>query len=538
MNSFVEVTDPRFRNTLVFGLDAEESEPKSSDNKEDATDALPVSEDDIDAALEKQEDELESKEEGNASSAIDNDDLVSTGAVDEDPREFSNAGVNTPAQSFRFGYMGHVIIICQALVQACAGNEWSTEQGGSMVAQQQGKEVYEPAATSDVNIDQKDKADAAANEPLMIAELVNNHKLTERWQDFVIGTLASEIAVQSTPLGGLNAQPTDPLQTHRPDGPGRRPGLADEGELGDDTIAPPVPRGMLGANEVGDMDSDMDVAASMINDLNFSVRSPDDDKSRGSEGEFSGSGDSGDSQKTYNSGETANSNEGYIFDDPLGKAGGTLGIELGKLTQYHPEEDKNKTSGGEESYSIKDNSFDEEPQKNEEDHDEDPPVMDLFAGNFSDTPQPTQGEENPEAPSTDSAAFEFANFENAFEGDGAEVFGDFESAAGATGADSTEKEIGDIFGGSSSLLDELDDLPPPAHDQIASDTAEKIPEDHASYDTLVKEVPFQGDAPLVQGGGVEPEKAMPANSHDTTTPSPETATVAEESAQKDGVLVS
>mmetsp|Transcript_13799 Transcript_13799/g.38124 ORF Transcript_13799/g.38124 Transcript_13799/m.38124 type:complete len:1147 (-) Transcript_13799:72-3512(-) len=530
MDSFVEVTDPRVHN-VVMDIDnvMDGEETKIAEGKDDGADALPVSEDDIDAAIETQEDE-----EAKAPDA-DNVDLVSTEAVDQESRDASTVGITAPAQSFRFGYMGHVIIICQALVQACA-NEWAAEQDADMTSQQQSEGgTSELQSVSDVPGDSTNQT-GSAYPPLLIAELVNNHELAERWQEFVISTLASEIAVQSTPLGGLNAQPSDPLQAHRPDGLGRRPGLADDGDIGDDAMAPPPPRGMMGSDENLLSADELGLAASVMARLNLNGRPLDDERSGGSEGEFSGSGDSGDSQRSYNSGETNNSREGYLFDDPLGKAGGSLGIELGKLTQYSPRDGERTADDDDDGSSNASSSDEEPPREDDDDEGADPPVMDLFAGNFN-HPAASPGDQKPDTSDGPAEGFDFANFDAAFDGDAAAgAFGDFESAPDSVAEPNTTPSNGadDIFGGtgSGSLLDKLDEFPPPPNGENADPEKEAEPADDGaekSPDENVADEDPANDKEETPEGEEEPVKA--AEEAIATPPT-------EENPQKEGVLVS
>ena len=354
--------------------------------------------------------------------------------------------------------MGHVIIICQALVQACTndwGGENSTMEEGSTAAasgngplstqlSQQNPQTGFSPSSGDSTVK---TGETSEMEPLMIAELVKNHDLAEQWQEFVATSLSVEITVQSTPLGGYAGPAADPLASHRPgmDEPpvaaappigGRRPGLADDDmDMGAAASQPPPPRGMLGGGEPLDMnDTDLDVAAAMFGD--FSLGRPNTtatavDDSDSDSGQFSGSGDS---EKSYNSGETNNSGGGYAFDDPLGSSGG-LGIELGKLTKLGlggggkkkkppvPEDPLPKTDASKEQKDEEDShsSSDEEPPRpdsddegdssngEENEDDDNVPVMDLFAGNFNHG-QSSPGDEKPS--SKDEAEFDaFANFD-------------------------------------------------------------------------------------------------------------------------------
>jgi hypothetical protein len=307
-------------------------------------------------------------------------------------------------------------------------------------------------------------------EPLMIAELVKNHELAEEWKDFVSTSLSVEIAVQSTPLGGYAVHPTGP---HRPgaDMPpgGRRPGLEDDDmDMGSSAAPPPPPRGMLGGGELIDMDdNDLDVAVSMLS--NFGLGRPNttataDDDSDGS-GDFSGSGDSA---KSYNSGETNSEASGYLFDDPLGKSGG-LGIELGKLTRLGPSDKKKKNAAAEtkeEEEEEENSSSDEEPPREEKDDEDDDegkddsvPVMDLFAGNFNHGGQSSPGDDKPaESPE----GFGFANFDSAF---------DSSSPSPEPVATASTEGVVDLFGKAALTVDDA------FGDFVSADTA---PDDEAN----------------------------------------------------------
>lgn len=374
----------------------------------DSADPLPVSEDDVDAAME----------------------------VNEEKTENEDTPSNSPvvSQTFRYGYMGHVIIICQALVQACttewadSGDSTDAEAGGGALSAQLAQQspslpVGQPSIDSTVKT-----GDTSEMEPLLIAELVKNHELSEQWKEFVETSLSAEISAQSTPLGGYSGPSADPLASHRPgmEAPlGRRPGLADDDEDMDMGPAsqPRPPRGMLGGGGTIDMDdNDLDVAAAMLSD--FGLGRPNTtataDDSDSDSGQYSG-----DSDKSYNSGETNNSGGGYAFDDPLGQSGG-LGIELGKLTklgigggkknkpaQAKKEEkadDDDSHSSSSEEPPRPDSDDEDEDNSNGEDQEDNVPVMDLFAGNFNHG-QVDPGDDKPPESKEPPKFDEFANFD-------------------------------------------------------------------------------------------------------------------------------
>jgi hypothetical protein len=446
--------------------------PDEGSEKGSGSGPIPVSEDDVDAAMETTEEEKESTDVD-----VSNVEQMSTEAVRFESRDASTVDVSTPLQSFRFGYMGHVIIICQALVHAYTNDPEMMEQEEMEVEaagepQENGHlettlSRMEEDATRNTESGECAESDEYTGpkddfgEPLLLAELVNNHVLAERWHEFVDTTLAAETAVQSTPLGGyaMGAPGMDSMQM-------QRPGLEEGYMMGDEGDGPPAPpRGMLGGGDVIDMDdNDLDIAASMMAGLSIGRPGPDvgDDGSDGSGSQRSGG--SGDSDRSYNSGETASDRSGYAFDDPLGKTGG-LGIELGKLTQYKHEDSRGKDRGGsdDDDDDGSHSSSDEEPDSQLSGSGE-VPVMDLFAGNFN------YGDSPPVDSAAEAPAPEFANFADfdasAEEGDD-DDFGPFSSADNpAATPDQVEsppkssEELEEIFGkGDHAELLELDEKP-------------------------------------------------------------------------------
>jgi hypothetical protein len=345
------------------------SERGSVNSKDDI---IPVSDDDVDAVLEQEESKKGHDESGTGKGQDGHNELVE----------------HAPAQSFRLGYMGHVIIICQALVHACTSNGANSEDpslaGGNPEDNGEldnfviGQNIEAPKA-GEPSLG-ADSATEGTCTPLVLAELVGSHELNSRWQDFISTTLASETAIQSTPLGGFHGSPlgTDPLHSHRP-------GLADDGDYTeDDGAAPPLPpRGVLVGGDAIDMDdNDLDVAASMMAGLSMRRDVDGSDMLAGIPHEP----------------DTGNS-RGYMFDDPLGDG------RFGKF------DDDGDSSSDEES-DVSDNTGGsggggaDGPA---------PPVMDLFAGNFD------LGDQKPDSlPKESFGNFDdaFANFDNAFAGTG------------------------------------------------------------------------------------------------------------------------
>jgi hypothetical protein len=508
MDSYADMQTGSSIPVVVMGLadltiDSVAASSVESD-KGSTTDPLPVSEDDVDAALEKEE--LDAKDEDTSAEketpAVEGEttsvDQYSTEAVQLESRdastiEASTVGVGAPSQSFRLGYMGHVIIICQALVHA--STEEQQEGGGATEGSQASTPVEEEITeTAAAGANESEGGEEEEREPLYLAEMIKYHPALGRWQDFVSTTLASETSVQSTPLGGFNAAPSsDPLHSHRP-------GLAEGDMMDDDGSNPPLPpRGMLGGGDAIDMDdNDLDIAASMMAGLalNRSTSGGDSDE------------DSGDSQKSYNSGET-NSSGGYMFDDPLGKMkDGELGIELGKLTQLKGLSGKGEVKTGNNGRDDDEDdgshsSSDEEPEiqrsnSDEGDEDADVPVMDLFAGNFS---YGDQAGDSSDAPSPDWS--NFANFDDAAVG--GDDFGDFASAEIPFGPDSatavlasedssSASELDEIFGhGDHASLLEADD-PATEFEPFSPAIAASVPTENIKIEAGAASVTIEGEA--------------------------------------------
>lgn len=360
---------------------------------------IPVSDDDVDAVLEQEE----SKK---------NDGMAETRKEQDGPNELVD---HAPAQSFRLGYMGHVIIICQALVHACTNNGTHSEDaslaGGNP---EENGELHHFVNGQNIDLSKTgDRSLTADSEmtstPLVLAELVESHELNSRWQDFISTTLASETAIQSTPLGGFHGAPlgTDPLHSHRP-------GLADDGDYTeDDGAAPPLPpRGVLVGGDAIDMDdNDLDVAASMMAGLSMRRDGDGPDMLAGIPQEAG----------TANTRGYMFDPRGYVFDDPLGDG------RFGKF------DDDGDSSSDEES-EVSDNTggsgggvVDGPP----------PPVMDLFAGNLD------IGDQKPDSlPKESFGNFDdaFANFDNAFEA----TVDPLGPALGNT--PSTPNDVADLFG--------------------------------------------------------------------------------------------
>lgn len=372
-------------NTAEYG----EEEDQDAVVNDDGEEVLPVSDDDVDAALESQR--LPEEEVGEASPLADMIQQHNRGNFKSQTssrsldlsvlRDILHSGsTDAPSRipSLRKGYMGHVIIICQALVHACTNP---------------GDDQNDFENTADFSTNQLHPDMNEEDVQLIIANLIQNHPMQSRWQDFVATTLASETAIQSTPLGGFNASAAtiDPLHT-------ARPGLTDLSDFNDeeydddddedddeeDDMPPDRESGLTIGGDVIDMDdNDIEIAASMM-DAAY------------------GSGNKG--------GDTFSpdfSRNDYMFDDPLGGGGDQqFDNDSSDEEESAPENVRRASSGSDGGSGGA------------------PPVMDLFAGNFA-------FPEAPESPPKENGGgggvggwSNFANFDNAFAGgggDGADI---------------------------------------------------------------------------------------------------------------------
>jgi len=412
MNSFWEgteeciaspasVSNAELSQNLMALKDGDGPPPPTSvaSDKGSSDDILPVSDDDVDAAMEQQE--------ASVSTPL--------GEQLKEPEQNSSDGVelhdvpdHAPPQSFRLGYMGHVIIICQALVHACTtdGKSESPSLAGGAISEEMNGGELENFVNKFSEMDQQQSlqgdgsmtesvergrtGESVATEetpsvPLILAQLVDTHPLSNSWQEFVSSTLASETAIQSTPLGGFQGPSPgmDPLHAHRP-------GLAEDDGFDDDDGAAPAlpPRGLLVGGDVIDMDdNDLDVAASMMAGLSLRREGADGHRDLLSQIPQSNGPPQG----------------GYMFDDPLGD---------GRFGKFEEEDDN---SSSDEESELSGNTGDSgsavfEGNSRENSVEDDAPVMDLFAGNFDAFGEKDAGGQ------VNGAWSDFANFDDAFAG--------------------------------------------------------------------------------------------------------------------------
>mmetsp|Transcript_31843 Transcript_31843/g.77323 ORF Transcript_31843/g.77323 Transcript_31843/m.77323 type:complete len:1224 (+) Transcript_31843:314-3985(+) len=386
----------------IMALKDTENPPSSSlaSERGSSTDeVLPVSDDDVDAAMEQQE-------------------TISKTASLRVPD-------HAPAQSFRLGYMGHVIIICQALVHACTSDGKSEVPSVSADYDVNGGELENYVEKmngdgTDPSVQQDNNALSAALErgragesvttddtmgttPLIITQLVDSHPLSNKWEQFVATTLASETAIQSAPLGGYQG-PTpgmDPLHAHRP-------GSEEEEYDDDDGAAQPLPpRGLMAGGVAIDMDeNDLDIAASMMAGMSLGRPAGGDNPT---EQDLLASIPAQPSE--------GSSGMGYMFDDPLGGNrfyddndngnGNDNNSSGGSSSSSSDEESEQSGNTGDSGSAVVDGVSREGFSAENE-----APVMDLFAGNIDPF---AEGNPATTPDSNDANWSDFANFDDAFE---------------------------------------------------------------------------------------------------------------------------
>jgi len=444
-----------------------ESERGSFNSKDDV---LPVSDDDVSAALEK------------------SSELHENGPADP-----------APAQSFRLGYMGHVIIICQALVHACANDGGGSEarsdgdvdsgepeMNGELLKHAVKNSMDEQESSAEERVASHDalergqagdsvETNETLSNALILAQLVDTHPLKNRWQVFVTTTLASETAIQSTPLGGFagSSGGMEPLHSHRP-------GLEDDGGYDeDDGAAPPVPpRGLCVGGDVIDMDdNDLDVAASMMAGLSLG---------RGAVGDADNRNGADLLASIPQQGSGAQSG-GYIFDDPLGD---------GRFGKFDDDEDGD--SSDEES-GLPGNATDSGGGIIDGVAGKDAPVMDLFAGNFD-----SFGDKQDATGQQSDNWSDFANFDDAFAGarDGRNGEPSSENPAFPSNGNTFD----DVFGDGKDhamLLEELDKVGSQGKVTHESDIGDSVVLKVNSMEEAVKE------EPVFEGGEGESPEALP-----------------------------
>jgi len=485
--------------------------PSSDDvDIEEATDDVaPVSEDDVDSAMEK-----EVQEQGDAiAAATSADELVTINSSTLPPQQ-ERGPVN---HTFRKGYMGHVIIICQALVHACnssSGEEVDLDAaiGDTSHTMEEEQEASDTLDTTSSSHDMNDDASSSSNskkrkdrspvrdgdedikrlasspacsdgsgstspipissaaqsssngdeteckqaqptEPLSIDNILRQHPLFEKWENFVSTQLASEMSIQSTPLGGQ--QSSDQGVGGAINSISVINDNSDSDFLGIDQDIPSAINGSIGGLMVGEIDmdeNDLEIAVGMMEALNIPPSNVGDGNRRRRRPPSADAGCNFGAKIEQPSGL-----KDYVYDDPLGgihpfdNAGSSdeeensadddggspdndseddgfmvVAANDGTKSQNNTTDGKNGSTKQSESNSS---SSDEESDddKEESKDDDDVPVLDLFQGSSFD---------------------DFANFAAFPETGSAVPFGDQQDKSGS---------LDDLFGSSSD--DKKDDDP-------------------------------------------------------------------------------
>jgi hypothetical protein len=391
----------------------------------DEIDAVePVSDEDVDAAMEQEDSSMNEN--------------VQTTIFNDEPSQVKQAqGTSSPIQ-IRKGYMGHVIIICQALAHASSNagdncdemvrdanddTERQQENSTSLDAIGDLKQSFSttfplPKLHSSPNV-QGTPVDNPPKPSRINSIIQRDPLLHEKWQQFVASTLAFETSVQSAPLGGqpLSNGPGELIS----DSQNQMMSINDDS---DDFLGEPSGHLVFGGSGdmVGEIDmdeNDLDIAASMMEHLSLSSSSgkADDNQPKGHNRRRSGRGGAAGSTESntgHNFGSVIPTTKGfkdYIYDDPLGGVHpfdteddqeknlnrGSEDDDIMSDAMVIPRDDK-----GTESTSSDESSVDDENEEEDEEEDGDVPVMDLFAGNVA------FGNDGGSSPETD----DWANFDS------------------------------------------------------------------------------------------------------------------------------
>lgn len=224
----------------------------------------------------------------------------------------------------RPGYMGHVIVICQAIELVYSSTKCQVKLQQQRSKQMENKiENSEPDAVEENNDTQQPSIPISTE----LVSMMEKQTFHPKWCAFVSTTLSQEISLQSTPLGVI------PHHHH--------------------TSEEHHPSDVLELN-----DTDLDVAASLMDSLRISsterktkiVASEDDEDEQ--PGVVTKFGTTVDLSNRCKQGD-------YYYDDPLGSKKVVFSLE---------EDDADDGSSSDED--------------NDDDKESSVPVMDLFAGNF------------------------------------------------------------------------------------------------------------------------------------------------------------
>lgn len=267
---------------------------------------------------------------------------------------------------FRMGYMGHVIIICQALVHACGVIDQNTETSEEVQKthsnDQNGDPVNSDTQTEQIEAWKEFESSAVALRPSsmnLMMSFIRANRFYSDWVEFVATTLASETAIQTTPLGGCYSQDNTNSAALNNIHESSHSYQYDDGNDSTDNNKYVVSSGDIDLD-----DTDLDIAASMMESMNLSssdsLLASDGNSGvshghRRQRGVIGGQG-VGNSSTFGTVVDLHKQPSDYIYDDPLG-------------ARQHFDD-----------HQTENDSSDEEGDGDETDE---VPVMDLFAGNFN-----------------------------------------------------------------------------------------------------------------------------------------------------------
>ena len=360
----------------------DDSDDGNSSKKSTDIDAVaPVSEEDVDSAMEQCMNDDES------SQPLDSKPIQGTSSVASGGKE---------SKQIRKGYMGHVIIICQALAHASTntGDDCNNMEGDESNAVETQATSPLPKLHSSPN--QQETPVAKASRPSQISLIIQRDPLLfDKWEQFVASTLAFEMSVQSAPLGD---QPMNNGQVVTATSDSQNQLTAVINDTSDDFLGEPSGHLIFGGSGAaeGDIDMDeidLDIADSMMENLSLPSSNGESDDSQ-LRGRNRRRAPSKESNLGHNFGSVIPTTTGfkdYIYDDPLGG---------GNPFDNEDENDKHLDKGSEDEDIMYDamvvtrdddketesTSSDEssiEDDNDDDGDDDDVPVMDLFAGNVA-----------------------------------------------------------------------------------------------------------------------------------------------------------
>lgn len=373
--------------------DSDDGNSSKKSTHDDMDAVAPVSEEDVDSAMEQENGYMDVDE---SSQPQDSEPIQGTSSV---------ASGGKGSKQIRKGYMGHVIIICQALAHAStntgdACNELGadetakTQREGSTSLNVEG-DLKQPFSTTSPlpklhsSPNQQEPPVEKSSKPAQIDLIIRrNPLLYDKWQQFAASTLAFEMSVQSAQLGG---QPMKNGIGETATSDSQNQFMAVINDTSDDFLGEPSGHLIFGGSgaAVGEIDmdeNDLDIAASMMEHLSL--------PSNGESGHNRRRAPSKESNLGHNFGSVISSTTGfkdYIYDDPLGGVHpfdneddydrnldkGSEDDDIMSDAMVVPRDDKETESTSSDESSVEDDNDDDDGD------DDDVPVMDLFAGNVA-----------------------------------------------------------------------------------------------------------------------------------------------------------